>query len=451
MNPILPSSTDRPFWPFNLRAGDAGPPKQLPTWLHASDLQGLAQLATQASLGLTTVAEAVQGQVYKIGARPLGPIGAKFVDTSPGASGIRPGSLTSLFYGSARLATRVAGGTVHSVMSRVATRAGRRPSSAPREAMLAAVNGVLGDHLVETANPLAITMSLRQAGETLPLNRDALTLRFPQAAPRVLVLVHGLGMNDLQWSGAGPEGPHDLGQLLERDVGYSVVRVHYNTGLHPAVNGAQLASLLEMLALAWPRPVEGIAVLAHGAGGLVARSASHQGALAGHVWRGLLEKMVFLGTPHQGVPPETLDSWMHERLAAGLVTWPLAQLGRLRSAGMQAFASGEVLPPPVAAEVAGLPVPAPLPLDVDCFTVAAATGPRPVDESSSARLQMENPLLDDGLVPLRSACGAHADPARELHFQPGRRHIAWQTHHQALLQSTEVAAVVRGWLGRDAA
>ena len=39
-------------------------------------------------------------------------------------------------------------------------RFGVQASSPQREAVLAALNGVLGDHVLSTANPLAITMAL---------------------------------------------------------------------------------------------------------------------------------------------------------------------------------------------------------------------------------------------------------------------------------------------------
>ena len=44
---------------------------RLPTYLHVSDLQGLAQLATQGVLGVADLAETVQGNVYKAVAASL--------------------------------------------------------------------------------------------------------------------------------------------------------------------------------------------------------------------------------------------------------------------------------------------------------------------------------------------------------------------------------------------
>ena len=225
------------------------PQGQLPTWLHVSDLQGLAQLATQGTLGVAGLAETVQGHVYKTVAATFGPLGAKFIDARPGRSGVKKSGITGLVYGSLKGVTRLAGGTVNAVLAAAAPLAGPQKSSSPRrEAMLSALNGVLGDHLLETGNPLAIRMSLRHGGETLPLDKPALAARLPAATGKVLVLVHGLCMNDGQWRSArtNPGGPrHNHGDVLARALGYTPVYLHYNTGQHISTNGRQFAALLE--------------------------------------------------------------------------------------------------------------------------------------------------------------------------------------------------------------
>ena len=132
---------------------------RLPGWLHLSDIQGLAQLATRGTLGVTDIAEKVQGNVYKAVAAPFGQAGQKFVDRETGASGVRKTGITGLVYGSIRGVTRLAGGAVDAALSRAAPRVTAKPSSPQREAMLSALNGVLGDQLEDSANPLAITMS----------------------------------------------------------------------------------------------------------------------------------------------------------------------------------------------------------------------------------------------------------------------------------------------------
>lgn len=173
---------------------EEAPPRlpRLPAYLRLSDVQGLAQLATQATLGVAGLAENVQGNVYKAVAYFFGPLGSKFIDSAPGRSGFRSMGITGLVYGGVKGVTRLAGGTVNAVLSGVVPLVGEKPSSRRREAMLSALNGVLGDQLIDTANPLAIRMSLRHEGQALLLEKSALAGHLPAATGKLLVLVHGL-------------------------------------------------------------------------------------------------------------------------------------------------------------------------------------------------------------------------------------------------------------------
>ena len=108
----------------------------LPTWLQLSGIQGLAQLATHATLVVTGLAETVQGNVYKAVAKFFGPLGARFVDAAPGSSGVKPAGITGLVYGGVKGVTRLAGGTVNAVLSSVVPLVRQKPSSRRREAML---------------------------------------------------------------------------------------------------------------------------------------------------------------------------------------------------------------------------------------------------------------------------------------------------------------------------
>jgi pimeloyl-ACP methyl ester carboxylesterase len=432
-------------------AAIASSSKRLPTWLHVSDIQGLAQLATQATLGITGLAETVQGNVYKAVAAPFGPLGAKFIDRLPGASGVRSMGITGLVYGSIKGVTRLAGGAANALLSRAAPLAGQQASSPQREAMLSALNGVLGDQLQDTANPLAISMSLRSEGRPLVLDRQALAERLPGATGKILVLVHGLCMNDLQWLGdkAGSQGH---GEHLAHELGYTPVYLHYNTGLHISANGEQLANLLQQLSKAWPQPVQEMTLLVHSMGGLVARGACHHAAQAGQSWLAQLKALVFLGTPHHGAPLERLGSWVDGVLGSNIVTRPFAKIGQVRSAGITDLRHGNVLETdwhhagrfergPDARQAL------PLPTGVDCYAVAATalaagTGPLvPVREALSSK------MIGDGLVPLESALGQHAEPARTLAFAPENQWIAQGMNHMELLHRPEVARQLVRWLG----
>jgi pimeloyl-ACP methyl ester carboxylesterase len=435
------SPTDPPETP-----GSASP-GLLPTWLHVSDIQGLAQLATQATLGVTGLVENVQGNVYKAVAAPFGPLGAKLIDRKPGGSGVRSLGITGLVYGGIKGVTRLAGGAANALLSRAAAKPDQRPSTPQREAMLAALNGVVGDRLMETANPLAISMRLRHEGQPLLLEPQALAARLPNATGKLLLMVHGLCMNDLQWKGAAAGGVKGHGEQLARELGCTPLYLHYNTGLHTSANGEQLAGLLQQLVKAWPQPVESITLLVHSMGGLVARSACHQADQAGYSWLAQLKALVFLGTPHHGAPLERLGNWVDGVLGGNIVTRPFAKIGQLRSAGITDLRHGNVLQAdwhdagrfergPDARQ------PVPLPAGVACYT-ALAPGKGPW---VAAREAMARKMVGDGLVSLESALGRHAEPGRCLAFAPENQWIAQGMNHMELLRRPEVTQQLLRWL-----
>ena len=164
------------------------------------------------------------------------------------------------------------------------------------------LNGILGEHLVATANPLAIRMQIRRQGLPLKLQRNALSAAIPKVSSKLLILVHGLCCNDLQWFRQG----HHHGWTLARDLGYTAVYLHYNSGRHVSHNGREFAALLESLVQEWPVTITEVAIVGQSMGGLVARSAYHYGCSANHRWPQYLRKLIFLGTPHHGAP---LERW----------------------------------------------------------------------------------------------------------------------------------------------
>jgi hypothetical protein len=347
--------------------------------------------------------------------------------------------ITRLVYASIRGVTLAVGTGVDVVLGRLAPALGHVDSSRGREAVAAALNGVVGDHLAATGNPLAIAMRLRREGSPLEPTRDGLVRAFPRPSAKIVVLVHGLCMNDLQWT----RHEHDHGAALARDLGYTPVYLHYNTGLHVSTNGRALTEVLDALVAAWPVPVEEVAIVAHSMGGLVARSAHHYGTAAGHAWPGRLRKLVFLGTPHHGAPLERGGHWVHLLVEKAPYAAPLARLGRIRSAGITDLRHGSVLDDDWQgrdrfAHGRNVRRPVPLPEGVSCFAIAARRG-RPVGDAGGA-------LLGDGLVPLASALGHEDDPRFALAFPESHKWIAHETGHFDLLSRTDVYERIRAWL-----
>jgi len=396
-------------------------------------LRGLGRLAAEATLGVTELVEALHATV----AAAPAPLGALPVAEA--------GGLRHVVYASVRGVTRLVGGGLDAALAKLAPVLGELPPSPRREALVAALNGVLGDHLEATGNPLAIRMQLRRNGAELFIDRPAGAEAPSPPYRRVALFVHGLCMNDAGWSREG----HDHGAALERDLGLAAVHVVYNTGRHVSENGRSLAELLEAFVRESGDPPNEISIVAHSMGGLVARSALAAGSRAGHGWPALVRAVVFLGTPHHGAPAERLGHLAQAVLGASPYARPFAHLGRLRSAGITDLRHGNVVDDDWAdvdrfSRHGDARVPVPLPGGIEFFAVAGSTAAEP--GASGARIP------GDGLVPVASALGCHRDPERTLAFGEDRTRIAPGTGHLDLLGSPEVYERVRQWLAEaDAA
>jgi pimeloyl-ACP methyl ester carboxylesterase len=230
------------------------------------------------------------------------------------------------------------GGGVDAMLDTLAPLVRELPDTPRRDALLAALNGVLGDHLAATGNPLAIPMRLRRSRRGARPSPRALAARVPRASATVVVAVHGLCMSDRHWARDG----HDHRAVLARALAADVLSLSYNTGLHVSTNGRELAALLETLVDAWPVEVKRLVVVGHSMGGLVARSAAEYGARSQHRWRDRLDSLVFLGTPHHGSPLERAGHGVDVLLESVPYAAPFARLGRVRSAGITDMRYGSV-------------------------------------------------------------------------------------------------------------
>jgi pimeloyl-ACP methyl ester carboxylesterase len=337
-----------------------------------------------------------------------------------------------------RTVAQLVGRAIDLPLAQLVDEIGEGTSGSDREAVLAALNGVLGDYLAETKNPLAIEMQLCFDGRPLDLDPRALSERLPGAGQKLLVLIHGSAMNDRQWNRQG----HDHGAALAGDLAYTPLYLHYNSGLHISTNGRALASLLERLVNAWPEPIDDLVLLGFSMGGLVARSACHYGEELAHDWRARLSKLVCLGTPHHGAPLERSGVWADLILGMNRYSAPFARLGRIRSAGITDLGFGNILDEHwagrdrfrAAGDVRSV---LSLPKGVDCYAIAATRSTEPMKK-----------LPGDGLVPIDSALGRHEKPELTLPFPAEHQWIGFGLRHLDLLDGPEVYATIRSWLSR---
>jgi len=391
---------------------------------HIDDLRGASRLAVEATRGIVALVERMHVTIVS-GPALLG---------RPLATPAR--IATGAVYGSIQAVTRLVGTSLDVALAQLAPLVKASARGPQRDAVLAVVNGVLGDYLHETANPLAIQMQLRHAGAPLDLAPDALRTAIPSATAKVVVLIHGSCMTDSQLRRAG----HDHGAALARDLGYTPLYLRYNSGLHISTNGHAFAAMLEELVASWPVAVEELVLVGHSMGGLVARSACLVAGAHGHTWQNRLRALVTLGSPHHGAPLERGGNRFERFLGRSPYTAPLGALGRIRSAGVTDLRFGNVLDEhwhgrDRFAHSSDTRLPCDLPDGVRCFAIAGTLSTRAAPR-----------LRGDGLVPVESALGIHTRPEHCLAFPESQRWIALGTGHFDLLSSPAVYATIRGWL-----
>lgn len=344
----------------------------------------------------------------------------------------RTRGLTGFVYDCIRLVNSATRATLDKALSLIAADFGPSLPQPHADHALSALNGVVGDYLEATGNPLAIPMQMRRDGQ--PVNPEDLG-----ASRRLLMLVHGLCMNDRQWTIKG----HDRGAVLARQAGYTPIYLFYNTGRHISENGRDFANKLEDLLRVTSQPIEELVILAHSMGGLVMRSACHYGAVAGHSWLKPLRTIVFLGTPHHGAPLERGGNWLQTLGGISPYTAPLARLGTIRSAGVTDLRYGNLLDEdwnradrfePAGDRRKHVPLPA----GVNCYAMAATLAAR----GSS----FKDCLIGDGLVPLASALGRHQGREKALRIPKSQQWIGYGMNHFELLHRRETYEQLREWL-----
>jgi pimeloyl-ACP methyl ester carboxylesterase len=406
-----------------------------------NELSALVEAAAEAVdlLGLTP-AQSLHRAVARRAFGPQGPAAAPVRVLHDGIAGA--------VYGSLRAATAAAGAAAATAVRQASGDADVRPLSRSHGGRVAisAINAVIGDRLDERGSDLAIPMSVRRHGEDVPCTPAELRRAHPRATGRVAVFLHGLLETEEWWrrGGArrtGPEG-RPFGLRLRRELGVTPVDVRYNTGVHVSRNGRRLAALLEALVETWPREVEELALVGHSMGGLVARSACHAAAAAGHRWVRRVRHLVTLGSPHTGAPLEKAVHVAAWALRAVPEARPFADILDLRSAGIRDLRFGYLrdedwLDEDPAALLADRSGPVAL-LDGCTHTFITSTVTRDPDHPVGW-------VLGDLLVRTDSAAGRHR--LRAIPLPPGCVVHIGGLHHFDLLDHPLVYEQVRRALG----
>lgn len=426
-------------------------------------LHGSAHLIFDATDAITHI---VEGMYRNITAASL-PLGKAPEGPATGIAG--------LVHHSIRTVNGATRGLTDRILRRAAPALDRLAPPGPhREAVIAALNGVCGDHLSRSGNPLAIAMRLRvllppatdgrdgeasrarlESGERripfanlfevekrpVEIYPQPTALREPGFVPggRLLVLVHGLSMNDREWTAH----QHNHAQALADDSGYTPIYVLYNSGRHISTNGRELCAQLTGLLESWPVPLESITFIGFSMGGLVARSAMQIAQDEGHAWLSSVDKAVYVGTPHHGAVLERGGFWLQKSLTYSPYTAPLSALGRVRSAGITDLRHGNVQDRDWEehdehASHIDPRQPTPLAGGIQHYAIAATLSKRPGERIGR--------LLGDGLVHPSSATGRHQDPEFHLAFPQAHTRILYNLGHLAMLHDRRVMEQLSEWL-----
>jgi pimeloyl-ACP methyl ester carboxylesterase len=330
-------------------------------------------------------------------------------------------------YGALHGAFRAAGAGAGALAGR---RDGEPLSQTPRgAAVIAAINGLIGDRLEEERSALVQPMAIRVDGVAFAPEEI-------EVGPRVAVFLHGLMETEFSWSLGGRE---PYGAQLERDLGYTPIYVRYNSGRHISENGASFAELME--ALDGAHEIETIALIGHSMGGLVARSAAHRGG----DWTTKVRHVVSLGSPHMGAPLEQAVHYASAALHKLPETRPFGAFLRRRSSGIRDLRGGSLVDEDwrdrdrdalKAAALAEVPL---LENATHCFVAATITrdANHPVGR-----------LLGDILVLSSSASGRSR--TRRLDFKDEDGLQLGGANHFVLLNHPKVYAQLRKWLAAGA-
>jgi pimeloyl-ACP methyl ester carboxylesterase len=395
------------------------------------DLRGISRLTVDAIIGVTDLVESF-GQSNKV----ISTNNNELYRSESAAPKPEISSSSNSILNKIRLISRCTGNIIELPLGLANRLLENTVQSPKREALLSATNGVLGDHLHATNNPLAIDMQFRRSG--LALEELELKELIANSNGKLLIMIHGSCMNDLQWD----SNNHNHGEELAKELEMTPLYLRYNSGLHISDNGKQLSTLLQSLFAKTSSELQ-INIVAHSMGGLVARSACYYAKETQYSWHKQLQKIIFLGTPHHGAPLEKGGNWVDTILTKSRFSLPFASLVKIRSRGITDLRYGNILEQDWSKvdrfkKSGDQRLPVPLPEGIDCYAIAGC--------KAKKANKLNDELVGDGLVTVPSALGQHKNPKYNLQFSEDRQWVGRELGHIELLSNENVYLQMKTWL-----
>tara|TARA_B110000503_G_scaffold67957_1_gene106280 strand:- start:964 stop:2169 length:1206 start_codon:yes stop_codon:yes gene_type:complete len=392
-----------------------------------SDLQGITNLIVDVTIGVTNLIEAMHKQVVHPSFLPSTTI-QKLIT-----------SIASITYKNIRWSTLFIGSSISKMLKKLTPAIGKIKDSDKKEIILSVLNGVIGDYLEEKENPLKITMQFRYQSKTLAIDPKSIKAAYPKVNGKILLMIHGSCMNDLQWT----RKDHNHGKIIATELNKTPIYLKYNSGLHISSNGKNLNNLLEELVKNWPVPIEELVIIAHSMGGLVSRSALYYGEQNQKKWTQHVKKIVFLGTPHHGSYVERTGNYLDLILESIHYAKPFARLGKIRSAGVTDLRYGNLIDEDWKDDHRfeiknDKRRNIQLSKQIEFYTIAAVIG----NETTSLSTQ----ILGDTLVDIKSALGQHKNPDKNLNFKKENIWISYDSNHLDLISNPKILNKIKVWL-----
>jgi pimeloyl-ACP methyl ester carboxylesterase len=392
-----------------------------------SDLQGITNLIVDVTIGVTNLVEAMHKQVVHPSFLPSTTI-QKLIT-----------SIASITYKNIRWSTLFIGSSIYKMLKKLTPAIGKIKDSDKKEIILSVLNGVIGDYLEEKENPLKITMQFRYQSKTLAIDPKSIKVAYPKVNGKILLMIHGSCMNDLQWT----RKDHNHGKIIATELNKTPIYLKYNSGLHISSNGKNLNNLLEELVKNWPVPIEELVIIAHSMGGLVSRSALYYGEKNQKKWTKHVKKIVFLGTPHHGSYVERTGNYLDLILESIHYAKPFARLGKIRSAGVTDLRYGNLIDEDWKDDNRfeiknDKRRNIQLSKQIEFYTIAAVIG----NETTSLSTQ----ILGDTLVDVKSALGQHKNPDKNLNFKKENIWISYDSNHLDLISNPKILNKIKVWL-----
>lgn len=280
-------------------------------------------------------------------------------------------------------------------------------------AISSAINGVFGDHLAATRNPMQVRMNLYANGKALAADQAALMAQLPNAQNHLVIFVHGLCCNENSWQMYyNPSEPatRPYGDKLEDTFPVTALYLRYNTGRNIDANSRQFKRMLNKLVRNWPVAVESITLVGHSMGGLVNRAVVEALTEDDIILQRAIRDVVCLGSPHAGAPLARLAAAGEQLFDRFELSRPIGRVLGVRSRGIRDLDHGlGVLQTPAGHEV--------------MYHLIGST----IGDHGSSWL---NTTVGDGLVTPDSALADNTGKAQRVTFA--------QKHHMTLLNDPDV-------------